>query len=195
VADQVGVVFTIGHSTLPSTEFSRLMTEHQIGVLVDVRSLPGSRRYPQFDAENMPVWLPRTLEYRHCAALGGRRGRQDVDPGRNAGWHNASFKNYADYTLSAEYQDALVRLAELARRQRVTLMCAEALPWRCHRSLIADSLVANGWSVQHIVGHQLEPHRLGRWGPTPLVVDGVVSYPADPRAVPPSALPPPRGAP
>ena len=176
----VGEIWTIGHSTRSTEEFLALLHEHAIDSLVDVRSFPGSRRCPQFGRETMSTWLADdAITYQHASDLGGRRNRDyDVDPAINAAWRNASFRNYADYTLGNEYQAGIVQLASVARTLRVVFMCSEALPWRCHRSLIANTLVARDWAVHHImsVGKVIE-HRLGAWGPEPLVADGRVTYP------------------
>jgi len=176
----VGEIWTIGHSTRSTEEFLALLHDHAIDSLVDVRSYPGSRRCPQFGRETMSVWLADdAITYQHASDLGGRRNRQhDVDPAINAAWRNASFRNYADYTLGDAYQAGIVQLAIMAQTSRVAFMCSEALPWRCHRSLIANTLVARDWAVHHLmsVGKVIE-HRLGAWGPEPLVTDGRVTYP------------------
>jgi len=176
----VGEIWTIGHSTRSTEEFLALLHEHAIDSLVDVRSFPGSRRCPQFGRETMSAWLADdAITYQHASDLGGRRNRDyDVDPAINAAWRNASFRNYADYTLGNEYLAGIVQLASAARALRVAFMCSEALPWRCHRSLIANTLVARDWAVHHImsVGKVIE-HRLGAWGPEPLVAAGRVTYP------------------
>ena len=179
----VGEIWTIGHSTRSTEEFLALLHGHAINSLVDVRSYPGSRRCPQFGRETMSTWLANDeVNYQHARDLGGRRDRQsDLDPAINAAWQNASFRNYADYTLGDAYRTALANLATMAQASRVAFMCSEALPWRCHRSLIADSLAARGWAVHHLmsVGKVIE-HRLGQWGPEPLVADGRVTYPKEP---------------
>jgi uncharacterized protein (DUF488 family) len=177
---KVGEIWTIGHSTRSTEEFLALLHDHAIDSLVDVRSFPGSRRCPQFGRETMSTWLADdAITYQHASDLGGRRNRQhDVDPAINAAWRNASFRNYADYTLGDAYQAGIVQLAIMAQTSRVAFMCSEALPWRCHRSLIANTLVARDWAVHHLmsVGKVIE-HRLGAWGPEPLVADGRVTYP------------------
>ena len=176
----VGEIWTVGHSTRSTEEFLALLHEHAIGSLVDVRSYPGSRRCPQFGRETMSTWLADTaIAYQHASDLGGRRNRQhDVDPARNAAWRNASFRNYADYTLGDAYEAGIVQLAAMAQTSRVAFMCSEALPWRCHRSLIANTLVARDWAVLHIMGvGKVIEHRLGAWGPTPLVAGGRVTFP------------------
>lgn len=175
-------VWTIGHGTRTADEFAGLLTDAGVGLLADVRSYPGSRTSPQFGRAAMRDWLGGVgVEYVHLAALGGRRSRQDVDPGLNAGWHNASFKNYADYTLTPGYERGLGELRELADGRRVACMCAETLPWRCHRLLIANTLTARGAIVRHILGAgEVRVHELGRWGATPRVNGGgTVTYPPD----------------
>jgi uncharacterized protein (DUF488 family) len=173
-------IWTIGHSTRSSEEFLDLLHCAAVISLVDVRSYPGSRRCPQFGRETMSAWLAiDAITYQHASDLGGRRSRQhDVDPAVNAAWRNASFKNYADYTMRDNYRAALFNLATIARTSRVAFMCSEALPWRCHRSLIADSLVAQGWAVHHLMsaGKVIE-HQLGQWGPEPTVDAGWITYP------------------
>lgn len=174
-----GELWTIGHGNSSEPEFLRRLLDHGIELLVDVRALPGSRRSPQFDADRMPQWLDG-IDYLRSPELGGRRARQDVDPGINAGWRNASFKNYADHTLTEPYQRGLERLRASATDRRTAVMCGEPVPWRCHRLLIATSLVARGWTVWHLIGDG-RPHRheLGEWGAEPSVAeDGTVTYPA-----------------
>ena len=177
---KVGEIWTIGHSTRSTEEFLALLHDHAIDSLVDVRSFPGSRRCPQFGRETMSTWLEDdAITYQHASDLGGRRNRDyDVDPAINAAWRNASFRNYADYTLGDAYQAGIVQLASVAQTLPVAFMCSEALPWRCHRSLIANTLVACDWAVHHImsVGKVIE-HRLGAWGPEPLVANGRITYP------------------
>jgi len=176
----VGEIWTIGHSTRSIEEFLALLHEHDIHSLVDVRSFPGSRRCPQFGRETMMTWLADDgITYQHASDLGGRRNRNyDIDPAINAGWRLASFRNYADYTLGAAYQAGVVQLGILAQSSRVAFMCSEVLPWRCHRSLIANTLVARGWAVHHIMGvGKVIEHQLGAWGPRPLVTDDQVTYP------------------
>lgn len=134
----------------------------------------------------MAQWLPDAgIAYLHVAELGGRRRQQAGDPTLNSGWRNASFRNYADYTMTQEYEDGLTRLTGLASRTRTVVMCGEPMPWRCHRLLISNTLTARGWSVWHLMGEPApRPHRLGQWGAAP-VVDRLerVIYPGDPPSV------------
>ncbi len=173
--------WTIGHWTCPEETFIGLLRAQRIEVVADVRSQPGSRASPQFGQESLRAWLDRAgIGYVHLAELGGRRPKQDVDADLNAGWRLASFRNYADYTLSASYADGIARLAGLLSAHRVAYMCAEPMPWRCHRLLISNTLAARGVIVRHITGrHAVQVHELGRWGAEPSVdADGRVTYPA-----------------
>jgi uncharacterized protein (DUF488 family) len=177
-------LWTFGHSTRSAEETVELLRGSDIARVVDVRSIPGSRHNPQFGATAMAEWLPAAgIDYHRIEALGGRRRLRRVDPAINAGWTNDSFHAYADWTLGEEFAHGLAELGELAERPdaRVAIMCAEAVPWRCHRSLIATVLVVGGWRVVHILGPgQVIDHRPGQWGPQPLVrPDGHVVYPPD----------------
>ena len=177
---QVNEVWTVGHWTCPEPTFIGLLRDQRIELLVDVRSHPGSRRSPQFGKDAMRGWLDRAgIGYLHLPELGGRRPKQDVNPQINAGWRQQSFKNYADYTLSPSYEDGIMRLVELAIDHRVAYMCAEPMPWRCHRLLISNTLVARGFTVWHIMaGGPARPHELGSWGAMPSVdAAGRLTYP------------------
>lgn len=173
-------IWTIGHWTCPEPTFIGLLAGQCINLVADVRAYPGSRTSPQFERELMPEWLDRAaIGYAHLDELGGRRHKQDIDPDINPGWNNASFKNYADYTLQPAYQQGIARLVELATDRRVAIMCAEPMPWRCHRLLIANTLTARGWTVRHIIG-DTEPrvHKLGQWGAAPAAgAEGQLIYP------------------
>lgn len=167
-------LWTIGHSTRSADGFLQLLTTHGIRLLVD-SPLSGSRRFPHFYADQLAERLTRAgLSYEHLPALGGRRpARADS---MNLGWRNASFRGYADYMETDAFQRALDRLAALGRETPAAVMCAEAVPWRCHRSLIADALLVRGWEVLHIMGgNQVLPHQL----PAFAVVQGErLLYPA-----------------
>jgi uncharacterized protein (DUF488 family) len=143
-------VLTIGHSTRPIEEFIRILKAHATTCLADVRSVPRSRYNPQFNRETLPASLESAgIAYTHLAGLGGlRRPRPDS---ANTGWRNASFRGFADHMQTPEFDESLESLIQLARKERVALMCAEAVPWRCHRSLIADALVARGIPTEHII--------------------------------------------
>jgi uncharacterized protein (DUF488 family) len=142
-------VFTIGHSTRSIQEFIALLQAHNVEIVVDVRTVPRSRRNPQFNRETLPQSLQAAgIGYEHAAALGGFR--RPIAQSKNAGWRNTSFRGYADYMQTAEFSAAIESVAERARRQRLAVMCAEAVPWRCHRSLIADALMVRGIQVEEI---------------------------------------------
>lgn len=153
-------VLTIGHSTRPIGEFIALLAGHGVTLLVDVRTVPRSRHNPQYNAETLPASLAAAnIGYAHAGGLGGFRHTLADSP--NTGWRNLSFRGYADYMQSAAFEQELIGLIELARRERVALMCAEAVAWRCHRSLIADALLAHGVAACEIASAtRLQPHRL-----------------------------------
>ena len=166
-------LWTIGHSTRSAEEFHELLSAHGIEALVDVRTFPGSRRYPQFNKETLSNSLEGNgLKYFHLPELGGRRqARKDS---KNTAWKNASFRGYADHMESAEFQQGIRRLLDIASAKRTTIMCAEALWWRCHRSLISDFLKATGVEVFHIQDKaKVEPHPFTS---AARIVDGELTY-------------------
>jgi uncharacterized protein (DUF488 family) len=172
-------LFTIGHSTHPLEKFVALLGQHGIEVVADIRRFPGSRKFPQFNQDELVFALQKVdIDYHWLEALGGRRGkRQNHSSSINLGLHNASFRNYADYMLTKEFDEGMTRLLDLARCQPTTLMCAEALFWRCHRRLVSDFLVANGVTVQHIMANgDLQPHSVTLGA---VIKDGGVTYPAE----------------
>ncbi len=142
-------IYTIGHSTHTIEEFLEMLASFDIKELVDVRRLPGSRKYPQFDKENLEISLEATgIRYVHAEDLGGRRRpRKDST---NAKWNNSSFRGYADYMETPEFESAIAKLTRAATNKPTVYMCAEAVWWRCHRSMISDYLKAGGWTVMHI---------------------------------------------
>jgi uncharacterized protein (DUF488 family) len=144
------VIRTIGHSTRPIDEFVAMLNAHGVRRLIDVRTVPRSRANPQYNLEALESRLRDAgIGYEHMKALGGlRRPRKDSP---NTGWRNESFRGYADYMQTPEFASALDALIEAAAQEAVAVMCAEAVPWRCHRSLIADSLTARGYPVEHIM--------------------------------------------
>ncbi|MCG2808688.1 MAG: DUF488 domain-containing protein [Coriobacteriia bacterium] len=153
-------VHTVGHSTRSADEFVALLREFGIGRVADVRTVPRSRHNPQFDISVMPDWLSDAgIAYEHMPGLGGFR--HAAPDSRNLGWHSLAFRGYADYMQSPEFATALDHLVVEARQSIVAVMCAEAVPWRCHRSLIGDVLVVRGIPVNDIIGpHSSRPHRL-----------------------------------
>ena len=170
------VIHTIGHSTRPAADFVSLLTAHGIRTLVDVRTIPRSRHNPQFNSDTLEATLAEHgIEYVHAPELGGlRKPRPDSI---NTGWRNTSFRGYADYMQTPAFQTAVDRLVERADQVPTAIMCAEALPWRCHRSLVADALMARGHEAREIVSEtKATPHKL-----TPFArVDGAnVTYPPE----------------
>ncbi|WP_305804637.1 DUF488 domain-containing protein [Stenotrophomonas sp. YIM B06876] len=147
-------VFTVGHSTRPLDEFLALLSESAIGCVVDVRRLPGSRRFPHYNADALAHALAtRNIDYWHLEALCGRRTRRELEGAAPEGfWQNASFARYAAYARSSAFDKGLQELLDRASSQRCTLMCSEAVWWRCHRRIIADHLLARGVQVLHILG-------------------------------------------
>lgn len=146
-------MFSIGHSTHPIEQFVAMLQQASVELLVDVRSIPRSRTNPQFNADVLPQSLAQfSIDYRHCAALGGRRHRHaHAPPSPNLLWTNSAFRNYADYALTEPFRDGLCELQAAARTRRCAMMCAEAVWWRCHRRIIADYLLASGTPVAHIM--------------------------------------------
>jgi len=157
------IVFTIGHSTRSFEAFVRLLRAHRIQRVVDVRRIPKSRHNPQFSRARLSPALHRArIHYRHLPGLGGLRHARRDSP--NTGWTNASFRGYADYMQTPEFEESLERCINLAKRERTVLMCAEAVPWRCHRSLIADALLAKGVRVKEITSRlRARDHVLPPW--------------------------------
>lgn len=171
-----GAIFTVGHSTLSIERFIELLKTYGIEQLIDIRTMPGSRRNPQFGGEALARSLGAAhIEYDHMGALGGlRRARKDSP---NAGWRNKSFRGYADYMQTAEFAHAVEALVQRSRQKRTAIMCAEAVPWRCHRSLVADALELRGVPVIEILSEtSYRPHKL-----TPFArVDGTsITYPPE----------------
>jgi uncharacterized protein (DUF488 family) len=176
-------IHTIGHSTRSSDELIALLRENGIRLIADIRRFPGSKRYPHFASEAMAEWLPENgIAYLHMPALGGRR--KALADSRNTAWRNEQFRAYADYMATDEFRAAVEKLLSLTgvggresgvegkespalhsqRPTPVAIMCAEAVPWRCHRNLVADELTRRGIEVLHIIGpaapkrHLMNPH-------------------------------------
>ncbi len=172
-------VFTIGHSTHELPEFLRLLQAHGVTMIADVRTVPRSRRNPQYNKETLPDALKIAgIGYVHLPGLGGlRHARTDS---ANMAWQNASFRGFADYMQTDEFAENVESLISLSSEAHVALMCAEAVPWRCHRSLIADALTARGIAVEHIMSAvHLKLHTLTPWAH----VEGrLVTYPAKPES-------------
>ena len=170
------IVMTIGHSTRPIKEFIHLLKAHEVKRVVDVRSVPRSRHNPQFNRSDLsPALHSARLHYRYMAGLGGFR--RALPDSINTAWHNASFRGFADYMQTPEFRKNLDDLISLAKLERTAIMCAEAVPWRCHRSLIADALLARGIEVQEITSAtHTRPHTLTPWAK---VTGTQVTYPAE----------------
>ena len=155
-------IFTIGHSTRTLAEAIHLLKAYNVDLVVDVRTVPRSRHNPQFNKESLPDALKMEgIKYIHMPELGGFRRPSPDSP--NIAWKNKSFRGYADYMLTREFADSLLKLIALSREKCVVVMCAEAMPWRCHRSLIADALTVRRVKVEHILNvnshlkHELSP--------------------------------------
>lgn len=176
VPETSSAVLTIGHSTHTLDVFIKLLHAHNVNHVVDVRTIPRSRRNPQFNRETLPNGLKAVgIAYTHIPGLGGLRRPRPDSP--NAGWRNASFRGFADYMQTPEFRKNLQTLIELARHERIALMCAEALPWRCHRSLIADALLVREIPVEHIMNEKRRhAHKLTPWA----VIHGtIITYPPE----------------
>ncbi|MCC7326845.1 MAG: DUF488 domain-containing protein [Burkholderiales bacterium] len=168
------LVCTIGHSNRPLETFIELLGANAVEHVLDVRTVPRSRHNPQFNRETLPASLAAVhVGYTHLPGLGGlRRARADSP---NCGWRNLSFRGYADYMQTPEFADSLRRVMELAVTERCALMCAEAVPWRCHRSLIGDALLVRGFRVEDIIGsRERKPHVLTSFAQ---VVGTQITYP------------------
>lgn len=173
----MATLYTIGHSTRDLADFSRVLQAHELDVLADIRAFPVSRRHPHFNREALELWLPEIgLEYRWVQALGGRRKKIREDSPHVA-LREESFRNYADYMLTAPFQDAVAELAELAEQKRVAIMCAERLYFNCHRMMVSDYLVAHGHHALHIEDEKRpREHELMKEA---RVVDGQLIYKGD----------------
>jgi uncharacterized protein (DUF488 family) len=166
-------IWTVGHSTHSILEFAAILQAHHIAALADVRRFPGSRKFPQFNQEEFSKYLERDgIEYAHFPELGGRRRARPDSP--NTIWRNESFRGYADYMMTESFQLGIQRLLELVERKRTAIMCAEALWWQCHRSLISDFLKIHGCTVHHILSAtKTEEHPFTS---AARIVDGKLSY-------------------
>ena len=174
-------ILTIGHSTHTLNEFIELLTRNSVGLVVDVRKLPGSRKFPHFNDDQLAVSLPEHgIGYVRIAGLTGRRTKQhNVEPDINGFWSNQSFHNYADYALTEEFAGALDQLINEYGQQRPALMCSEAVWWRCHRRIITDHLLARNIPVQHIISKTSTTDAQLNQG-AHVADDATVSYPQHP---------------
>ncbi len=178
-------VLTVGHSTRELTEFITILKAHDVTLVVDVRTVPRSRHNPQFNKETLPEALKTEgIQYSHMPELGGLR-RTSSDS-VNKAWRNKSFRGYADYMQTREFTENLLKLMALARENRVAVMCAEALPWRCHRILISDALTVRHIKVEHILDSEHKfNHELS---PNALVEGAKITYPLYAKETPQRAL-------
>ncbi len=175
ISKDVPLVVTIGHSTRSVEDFLEILKAHGVKCVVDVRTIPRSRHNPQFNKETLPAELRRKrIGYRHMPGLGGLRKPRPDSP--NTAWRNASFRGFADYMQTDDFAQNLACLIELANKKQIAIMCAESVPWRCHRSLIADALQAQGIRVEHVTG--LGARRAHKRTPWARVRKGRVTYPA-----------------
>ena len=180
-AASAGAIWTLGHSTRSLPGLAGLARAHGVTTIADVRTVPRSRHNPQFNRESLPEALAaHGLRYVHLPGLGGLRRPRPDSP--NTAWRNASFRGYADYMQTPEFARNLDALLELAGHERVAVMCAEAVPWRCHRSLLADALLARGIRVEHIMTEaRSDTHTMHSWAR----LDGTrVIYPPEGPALP-----------
>ncbi len=168
------MLLTIGHSTHPIGDFIAILKAHGVEQLIDIRTVPRSRHNPQFNLDALPQSLAEAgIAFAHMPELGGLRHARKDSP--NAAWKNASFRGYADYMQTPEFERAIEKLIAIARKRRTAIMCAESVPWRCHRSLVADALTARGVPVEHILSAAArKPHTLTSFA---RVEDARVTYP------------------
>jgi uncharacterized protein (DUF488 family) len=178
---ETGTLWTVGHSTHPWDAFVAMLKAGDIEAIADVRQFAGSRRHPQFNSDTMAVELPKAgIEYIALRDLGGRRRpRKDS---HNTAWRVAAFRGYADYMETPEFQRARAQLADYALARRTSVMCAEAVWWQCHRSLISDAFKADGWTVLHLQpGGRVKEHP---YTGAAQIVDGHLDYSAPPEPQP-----------
>jgi uncharacterized protein (DUF488 family) len=171
-------IYTVGHSTRELADFTAVLQAHQIQLLVDIRAFPMSRRLPHFNRERLEMWLPEAgIKYHWMKDLGGRR-KKSLDESPNVALRNDSFRNYADYMLSQQFQTAAAEIVKLTETQRVAIMCAERMWFQCHRMLVSDYFVAHGHTVRHILeaDKEAKPHTLTKEA---RVIDGRLLYRGD----------------
>lgn len=167
------IIWTIGHSTHPLKEFVDMLQSFNIEKVADIRSFPGSRKFPQFNKEALEISLPQNnIEYIHIKELGGRRkGNKDS---KNTGWRHIAFRSYADYMETDSFKNAIEELEKIALKNRVAYMCSEAVWWRCHRSMVSDYLKLHGWKVMHIMAKDKESEH--PYTAPARIIDGVLNY-------------------
>lgn len=170
---QKKIILTIGHSTRSFEEFLELLHLCTIEILADIRSYPGSRKFPQFNKESLQLTLPQNgIEYIHIAELGGRR--KVAHDSKNMAWQHPAFRGYADYMETTPFKIGVERLKDIAQQKRTAYMCSEAVWWRCHRSLVSDYLKGEGWKVMHILSaHNVTEHP---YSSAATIIDGSLHY-------------------
>lgn len=174
----MATIYTVGHSTRELADFTALLQAHRVELLTDIRAFPMSRRLPHFNRERLELWLPEAgIDYRWMKDLGGRR-KKTLQDSPNVGLRNDSFRNYADYMLSPEFQSAAADVANAAEKQRLAIMCAEKMWFQCHRMLVSDYFVAHGHPVRHIIepDREAKEHALTKEA---RIVDGRLLYRGD----------------
>ena len=160
-------IYSIGHSTHSSEEFIDLLKTYKIETLVDIRSHPGSKHMPQFNKGNIEKWVPNHgIRYLHMPELGGRRKKnREIDESLIDGWRNRSFRNYAAYSLTEDYENGISDLMAIEGKERVCYMCSESVPWRCHRLIVSNTLALKGVTVHHIMTEKkIILHEIGMYG-------------------------------
>lgn len=176
VAEGPARVFTIGHSTREFEEVVEMLRAHGVQTLVDVRSYPSSRKFPQWNQDSIKASLPDDIDYRWIKKLGGRRHTPAGTPTPNTGWRVKAFRDYADYMATDDFSEGLRELLELADEQVVAIMCSEAVPWRCHRRLITDALLQHDVAVTDIISpSSVRPAAMTQFA---RVRDGILVYPS-----------------
>lgn len=166
-------IYTIGHSTRSLEELLNMLRSFNIETLVDIRTFPGSRRYPQFNKENLEISIPQAgIQYIHLPGLGGRR--KVKKDSKNNRWRNNSFKGYADYMETGEFKNAIDNLQQIALKETTAFMCSEAVWWRCHRSMVSDYLKVHDWNVLHIMG--IEKAQEHKYTEPARIIDHELSY-------------------
>lgn len=163
ISGQSSIIFTIGHSTRLLKDFVAILKSYKVKQIVDVRTIPRSRHNPQFNRETLPDDLSDVgIAYLHMPGLGGLR--HPITDSSNLGWRNTSFRGFADYMQTEEFKESIDKLIEIAKKKQIVLMCAESVPWRCHRSLIADALQVRDMQVKHIMSQKsCKDHILTPW--------------------------------
>ncbi len=169
-------IWTIGHSTRALEEFVAMLHSFNIELVADIRSYPGSRKFPQFNKEELEISLPgNNIEYMHIKKLGGRRKANPKS--KNTAWRHIAFRSYADYMETDDFKEGIVELEKIAEQKRTAYMCSEAVWWRCHRSMVSDYLKLHGWKVMHIMA--IDKATEHPYTAPARIVDGELNYEKD----------------